>query len=218
MKKRSLLSLTLALSLFLCSCAANQNAQSPDAPVTTTEAVTTPEAKTLKEYDIDDVEFTLGEFPDLEFLNDEQKRAFTLASFVYMAMDLNSSYFFGNDHADHVYNEETRMYHTGFSYESVMKGFSSVLSEDILSKLTEGRCTNLDGEFRCVDGARGASADFDRIKEAVPVEITDEKAVFQLVALYYDPQTEENTGELTFNFEMNLIDGKWKVTKYELWM
>lgn len=172
----------------------------------------------FKEFNIYDVDFTLDDFPEIDFLNEEQKQAFMLASFVYMTFDMDGDMFFRYNDITPVYNEENYMCHTGFDYESVVSGFKAVLSEDILNERFKEQYTDLNGEFLCFDGARGASADFDCIKGVTPVEITDDKVSFQLTAAYADPETKESLGETAFDFEMLLTDGHWVMTKYELWI
>lgn len=231
MKKIKYLMILLPLFLSLCSCAENHNTQvqegTMDAPIKSdipvkddADLVTETQenvATELKEFNIYDIQFTIEDFPNAEFLSEEQERTFMLATFVYMTLDLDGDMFFRYNNIRPLYNSEVRMCHTGFTYESVMNGFNSVLSENILSEKFKERYSELNGEFLCLDGARGASADFDCIKGVTPVEITDDKVSFQLTAAYADPGTKESLGETAFDFEMLLTDGHWVMTKYELW-
>ena len=158
----------------------------------------------LKEFNIYDIQFTIENFPNVEFLSEEQERTFMLATFVYMTLDLDGDMFFRYNNIRPLYNSEVYMCHTGFTYESVINGFKSVLSENILNEKFKERFSELNGEFLCFDGARGVSADFDHIESITPVEASADKVTFQLTAAYSDPKTLESIGESTFDFEMIL--------------
>ena len=199
--------------------------QTVEAEQTTDISQTVEDEPELKEFNIYDVQLEVIQFEcydftdkDMEFLNDEQKLTFKLATFVYMVLDLEGAIFFSCTNTDAVYDKDVHLCHTGFTYESVMNGFKSVLSEDIVENPKYERVyRNFNGEFLCSDGARGASGAFNSIKEFVPVEITDEKVVFQVIALYSNPETREKIGDYTYNFEMVFVDDHWVMTQYEFW-
>ena len=240
MKKVSLLALTVISAVILCSCSNNtgdENLQTSDQlelTVQTDQSVQTSqiteeatqqetEAVELAEYDINKVlsyEY-YSEYSGLDFLSEEQQRVFSLASFVYETFDLDLSDFFrsaGTELTEDNHIEDTIFYHTGFTYESVMKGFSSVLSEDILKGLTEQKCVDINGEFVCGAGARGGNMSYMGTIEFEPVEVTDDIVKFKGKAGYGDP---ENPDEILsyeeYDFEMEKVNGRWIVTKFKLW-
>ena len=241
MKKVSLLALTVIFAAIFCSCSnstSDENPQTSDQSELTVQTTVQPvqttqideettqqesEAVELAEYDINKILFYeyYSEYSGLDFLSEEQQRVFSLAGFVYETFDLDLSEFFrsaGTDLTEDNYIEDTIFYHTGFTYESVMNGFSSVLSENILNGLTEQKCADLNGEFVCGAGARGVNMLYMGTIEFEPVEVTDEIVKFKGKAGYGDP---ENPDEILsyeeYDFEMEKVNGKWIVTKFELW-
>ena len=230
MRKIKYLFISLSLCLLLCSCTQGQPARTEEgSTVNSLDASGSENEQTaddsqaveaeFKEFNIYDVQFELSEeCAGIEFLNREQQQTFRLATFVYTVCDLDSSEFFRcANPKDSFPSQESPFYSTGFTYESVMNGFKSVISEDILDELVQDVCDELNGEFVCSIGARGASADFDGHLEFAPVEVTNQKVVFQITASYSDPETFESVGESAFNFEMTLVDGRWVMTEYEFW-
>ena len=172
----------------------------------------------FEEFDINTVDFWLEDFPDMDnVLNEKQQKSFMLATFVYMSFNVDGYIFFMHSNTTPVYSDDTIYCHTGFSYDSVMNGMTSVLSEEIINLKLSNVFDNLNGEFVCFDGARGTSVDFDRIKEIRLVKSSEEKVAFELVASYINPETLESMDDMTFEYEMILSDGNWIMTKYELW-
>lgn len=114
--------------------------------------------------------------------------------------------------------EGTAFYHTGYTYESVVKGFMSVLSREIvLDLLTRQKCGNINSEFACGIGAKGINVSFMGTLDFEPIEVTDDIVKFKALAGYGDPDTDEISSHKEFNFEMRKTDGKWIVTKFEMW-
>lgn len=188
-----------------------------------TEATTqsNAEAVELTEYDINKAAYHYDlKCSGLDFLSEEQQRIFELASFVYTTFDLDLSEFFyasGIETSEDDSIEDTIFYHTGFTYESVLNGFLSVLSEDIVNNLMEQKCADLNGEFVCGIGAKGGNISFMGTLEFEPVEVTDDIVKFKALAGYGDPGTDKITSYEEVNFEMQKTDGKWIVTKFEMW-
>lgn len=175
----------------------------------------------LKEYsfDISCEEFPpYEEYTGIEILSEEQQRAFWNAYYFYTIFDIDTAEFFRFNHIDYNAKQNGFLYATGYSYDSVINGFKTVLSEEIVdSMLKEYNCANIDGEFYCGQGARGANIFFLDKLEFVAVEMSEEKAVFKINALYGDFDNEEVREYVEHNFEMILIDDNWIVTKFEFW-
>ena len=244
MKKISIFALTLISAILLCSCnenAGGENQQTSAQASETTQAIQTTsaaqtaqtteattqlesEAVELTEYDINKIlsyEY-YTEYSGLDFLSEEQQRVFSLASFVYKTFDLDLSYFFfssGIEISEDDHIEDTIFYHTGFTYESVLNGFLSVLSEDIVNDLLKEKSADLNGEFVCGAGARGGNVSFMGTLDFEPIEVTDDIVKFKALAGYGDPNsgTDEILSYEEVNFEMQKTDGKWIVTKFEMW-
>ncbi len=192
-----------------------------EATTTTVETTAEPAEIELKEYvfDIDVKEFPpYEEYTGIEILSEEQQRAFWNAYYFYTIFDMETDAFFRFNHIDYNTKQNGILYATGYSYDSVINGFKTVLSEEIVdSILDESKCAGIDGEFYCGQGARGADIFFLDELQFVAVEMTEEKAVFKINALYGDFDNEENREYVEHNFEMVLIDGNWIVTKFEFW-
>lgn len=191
----------------------------------TTEATTqsNAEAVELTEYDINKAVYHYDlKCSGLDFLSEEQQRVFWLASFVYTSFDLDLSDFFyvsGIEASEDDLIEDTIFYHTGFTYESVLNGFLSVLSENIVNDLIKEKCADINGEFVCGIGARGVNVSFMGTLDFEPIEVTDDIVKFKARAGYGDPEsgTDEITSYEEVNFEMQKTDEKWIVTKFEMW-
>lgn len=243
MRKTALPALAVSAAVLLCSCEGTQYsapvAQSTEAVQSAETTQTAESAQTteneqsivsaediadLLEYDIFSIEYTVPEgYSGYEFLSEEQQRAFWLAEFVYYVLDLDTADFFSISgiYRDETYHiEGTPFYHTGCTYESVVGSFTSVLSAEIVSELMYQKCGNLNGEFVCGIGARGAWLTFSGILEFQLVSITDDLVEFKAAAGLHDPEHPEAgiTGYEEHSFEMRRIDDKWIVTKFEFWM
>lgn len=236
-KKISVLALALISAILLCSCnenAGGENQQtsaqaSETAQVTqaaqTTEATTqsNAEAVELTEYDITKADYHYDlKCSGLDFLSEEQQHVFWLASFVCTSFELDQSDFFyasGIEASEDDLIEDTVFYHTGFTYESVLNGFLSVLSEGIVNDLIKEKCADINGEFVCGKGARGANVSFMGTLDFESIEVTDDIVKFKARAGYGDPEsgTDEITSYEEVNFEMQKTDEKWIVTKFEMW-
>lgn len=238
--KISVLALALISAILLCSCnenAGGENQQTSAQTSETTQAVQTTqtaqtteattqsnaEAVELTEYDITKADYHHDlKCSGLDFLSEEQQRVFWLASFVYTSFDLDLSDFFyasGIEASEDDLIEDTIFYHTGFTYESVLNGFLSVLSEGIVSDLIKEKCADINGEFVCGIGARGGNISFMGTLDFESIEVTDDIVKFKARAGYGDPEsgTDEITSYEEVNFEMQKTDGKWIVTKFEMW-
>ena len=193
-----------------------------EATTTTAETTAEPAEIELKEYDFDNIEYVpFEEYTGIDFMTEEQQRSFWLATFVYEVFDLAGDSFFRTSGVEYDFYSQRPCgeicYGSGFTYDSVMSEFRSVLSEEILNDIIWLTDINTNGEFACNDGARGASADFDFYLEFSPVEVTDEKVIFQITARYADPDNREEKSYVTYDYEMVYDNGNWIVTKFEFW-
>ncbi len=151
-----------------------------------------------------------------KFLTEEQLISFWLTYHFHFMFEIETSYFFDFSSID--FGERNAdFYSTGFTYESVMNSLKTFMSEEIIKEITSDKCADIDGEFYCGIGAKGARADFDDHIEFTPVEITDEKVIFQITARYANPDNPEEKSYYTYDYEMVLDGENWIMTKFELW-
>ncbi len=151
-----------------------------------------------------------------EFLTEEQCISFWLTYHFHFMFEIETSYFF--DFSSINFGERNAdLYSTGFTYESVMNSLKTFMSEEIIKEITSDKCADIDGEFYCVMGAKGASVDFDDHIEFTPIEITDEKVIFQITARYANPDNPEEKSYYTYDYEMVFDGENWIMTKFELW-
>ncbi len=180
----------------------------------------------LKEFDFDNIQYVpTEEYTGINFLGEEQQRSFWLATFVYEVFMLDGSEFFTLNGIEYdtyskrlLYDSPLECYGTGFTFDSVWNEFSTVFSGDILFEITQHKIASSDdSEFAIWVGTRGRSADFDDYLEFSPVEITEEKVVFQITARYANPDNREEKSYFTYDYEMVLDGENWIMTRFEFW-
>ena len=187
----------------------------------TTVAETTAEAEEkpeLKEFDINTVDYELyEEMKGFDLLTEKQQTAFKRATWIYTIMDLDSDLFFRTLNIESDEIAEDYRYHTGYSYDSVMEGFKTVLSEEILS-VNHDVWGNFEGEFICGEGARGANIFFLDEIEFKDVVTEGDKTTFTLTATYGDWDNPDGERDyIDSQFEITEIDGNAVFTKFTFW-
>lgn len=249
MKKIRIAALFAAVCLLSCSCGQNKPAETEKTTEATTTAVTTAEttaettvettaettaeteattaetqetqaAETdLKEFDINAVDYELyWDIDGFEALTEKQQTAFSRAVWIKTISEMDGDLFFRTFGIESNEIADEYRYHTGYSYDSVMNGFKAVLSEEILSDNYDV-WGNLEGEFVCGNGARGADISFLGELSISNVKTEGDKTTFILTAAYGD--WENPDGEKTYidyNFEITEIDGNSVFTKFMLWL
>ena len=238
MKKVRIAVLFAAVCLLFCSCGQNKPAGTEKTTQATTTAATTVETTTvttvettaettvvteekpeLKEFDINTVDYDLyWEIDGFEALTEKQQTAFSRAVWIKTISEMDGDLFFRTFGIESNEIADEYRYHTGYSYDSVMNGFKTVLSEEILSENYDV-WGNLEGEFVCGQGARGSDISFLGELSISKVETEGDKTTFILTAAYGDWENPE--GEKTYidyNFEITEIDGNSVFTKFILWL
>ncbi|MGN0589100.1 MAG: hypothetical protein ACI4KO_06160 [Ruminiclostridium sp.] len=244
MKKTKIVALIMAVSL-LCSCGQGKPLKTEKTTEATTTAATTAETTSettsettaateettvgttaeataekpgLKKFDINAVDYELyEEMTGFDLLSEKQQTAFKRATWIYTIMDLDSDLFFRTLNIESDKIAEDYRYHTGYSYDSVMNGFKTVLSEEILSDNYDV-WGNLEGEFICGIGARGADISFLGEIEFKDVVTEGDKTTFTLTATYGDLEKPDGEKEyVDYQFEITEIDGNAVFTKFEFW-
>lgn len=182
---------------------------------TTAEAEEKPE---LKEFDINTVDYEFyEEMKGFDLLTEKQQTAFKRATWIYTIMDLDSDLFFRTLNIESDEIAEDYRYHTGYSYDSVMNGFKTVLSEEILS-VNHDVWGNFEGEFICGEGARGANIFFLDEIEFKDVVTEGDKTTFTLTATYGDWDNPDGERDyIDSQFEITEIDGNAVFTKFTFW-
>lgn len=244
MKKTKIAAFILAVSMLFCSCGQSKSTETEKITEATTTAVTTAETSAetttettavteettaettvgteekpeLKEFDINSINYELyEEMKGFDLLSEKQQTAFMRATWIYTVMNLNSQLFFGTCNISESEIAEEYRYHTGYSYDSVMNGFKTVLSEEILSG-HQNVWGNLDGEFICGDGARGANIFFLDEIEFKDVVTEGDKTTFTLTATYGDWENPDGEREyVDYPFEITEFDGNSVFTKFSFW-
>ena len=240
MKKTKTAALITAVCLLFCSCGQGKPSETEKTTETTTTAATTAEttaettaateettAETtvetevkpeLKEFDINSIDCELyEEMTGFDLLSEKQQTAFKRATWIYTVMSLDSYLFFYECNIEAKEIAEDYRYHTGYSYDSVMNGFKTVLSEEILSG-NHDVWGNLEGEFICGIGARGADISFMGEIEFKNVVTEGDKTTFTLTAAYGDWENPDGEKEyVDYGFEITEIDGNAIFTKFEFW-
>lgn len=178
----------------------------------------------FKKYNIDEAmkKADYLEYETLSFLTPEQQNAFNRAFYLVYGFELSTSpvlagFDIGSYSSDQLI--DGRYLHTGYSYDSVMSAFKSVLSEDIIAVYENyGQFMNKDGEFIISDGARGANIYFDRVVFEPEYIKGEPDAVFKGTVYYSDPDTgivDEQTTEVSFRMERTA--NGWKFKEFQLW-
>lgn len=180
----------------------------------------------LMEFNMNDIEFKTRtvECTGMEYLSEEQQRTFWNACFIYLVCEIdNADFFYCNTANDSFYGIPDGMWlHTGYSYSSVITGFLSVVSPDILFNdfMKNISHMNYNGEMLFINGCKGAS--YPESFEIIPGEITDDKVTFTLRCKIYrypeaDMSEDENDLYYDCNFEMTKTDGNWIMTRFDKW-
>ncbi len=157
----------------------------------------------------------------ISFLNPEQQKVFEKAFYIKLMLNLDTSYFWSGIGEKPYENAEmvggTICMRTGYSYESVMSEFCSVLSEEIVEKDGGSGICNADGEFAISDGARGADIGYDHIEFVPEPTKNDPDVVFKGIATYCDPDSGEVTHTKDYIFRMEKTNNGWKFKEFSLW-
>lgn len=244
MKKTELGALIMAVSL-LCSCGQGKPLETEKTTKATTTAATTAETTTgatseitaateettvgttaeataekpgLKEFDINAVDYELyEEMTGFDLLSEKQQTAFSRAVWIKTISEMDGDLFFRTCETESSEIADEYRYHTGYSYDSVTNGFKTVLSEEILSDNYDV-WGNLEGEFICGIGARGADISFLGEIEFKDVVTEGDKTTFTLTATYGDLENPDGEKEyVEYQFEITEIDGNAVFTKFEFW-
>ena len=240
MKKTKIAAFLMAVSMLACSCGQSKPAETEKITEATTTAAATAETTTetttateettaettvaaeekpqLKEFDINSINYELyEEMKGFDLLSEKQQTAFKRATWIYTIMDLDSYMFFYSCGISATEIAEDYRYHTGYSYESVMNSFKTVLSEEILGD-DKNVWSDYNGEFICGEGARGSNIDFLGQIEFKDVVTEGDKTTFTLTAAYGDWENPDGEREyVDFPFEITEIDGNAVFTKFEFW-
>lgn len=190
----------------------------------TTAVTTTEEPLELVDYDISNVVFTpWEEYSGIEFMTEEQQKAFWLAGYINMMFDFEVGMFWDykalpipKPRYEDMHILDSYFYHTGFTYGSVIQGFESVLSEDILSEIMEGKCADYNGEYVSSMGFTGSNPAFTEKMDFQFVSSDESKLEFKVIAYFADPATNASATK-EYEYEMVKIDENWILTKFDMW-
>ena len=234
MKKKNIIVICLFISLLTTACSENTGRENTQQSVTTIkeQTMTTTETSetntdenpiTLTEYNIFEKNYKNDlEYNGMEFMTKEQQKVFWLVTEVYSLYDSGPDNFWYDDPqalwVDGSVRVGDREYlHTGYTYESVIESYNSIMSEDIFSDAMKERYADYNGEFVVINGGGGGDPSFTGKIDFQLVSSDDSKLEFKVIAYYADPGTNESLGTQEYNCEMKKIDESWIVTKFEFW-
>ncbi len=196
-------------------------------PAATSEPAVTVEAEVpLKTFSLDDVityDFLYANVDAAEgadFLTAEQMAAFRQAYYVVYCLELDSGTFhqgIGSEYDEAKLVPDTYHFRTGYSYDSVMSEFCSVLSEEYLTSRSDV-FGGYDGEFAMGIGARGGNIFYLGELRFEPIEVTEEMVSFKLLAKYGDPDNPDDFAYEENLFAMEKQGENWVFTQFSLWL